>query len=306
VKAAYLFFNCMLVLWAQAPAAGGKSALDKKTLEAYVRHLLLYPPHVQVEVGDSVESDIPGLLRVPVRASAGTVSEERVFLVSKDGSRVLDAKVYDINKSPFQREMDRLTTAGQPTLGTPGAPVSIVLFSDFQCSYCAQEGKSLRAELLKAFPTQVQLVFKDFPIAQIHPWAVSAAVAGRCVFSQKPALFWDYHDWAFNNQDQLTAENFNSKFNYWAGEKGLDVPRLNVCRNSPNAQSEVDRSMVEARSLGVNSTPTMFINGRKLGGYIPWDNLKQIIELEIGYQAAARKAADECCALPPLSPAKSQ
>lgn len=296
----------MLVLWAQAPAAGSKSALDKKTLEAYVRHLLLYPPHVQVEVGESAESDIPGLLRVPVRASSGTVSEERVFLVSKDGSRVLDAKVYDINKSPFQREMDRLTTAGQPSLGTPGAPVSIVVFSDFQCSYCAQEGKSLRAELLKAFPTQVQLVFKDFPIGQIHPWAVSAAVAGRCVFSQKPALFWDYHDWAFNNQDQLTAENFNSKFNYWAGEKGLDVPRLNACRNSPNAQSEVDRSILEARSLGVNSTPTMFINGRKLGGYIPWDNLKLIIELEIGYQAAAGKAAEECCALAPLSPAKSQ
>lgn len=298
-----LFLLCTALAWAQAPAA--KSALDKKTLEAYIRHLMLYPPHVQIAVGDPKPSEVPGLVEINVHASAGNASEDRLFLVSKDGSRILDARVYDVNRNPFQRDLDKLKTDASPALGTPGAPVVIVLFSDFQCSYCAQEAKSLRAELLKAFPTQVRLYFKDMPLQQIHPWAMSAATTGRCLFRQKESLFWEFHDWAFANQTQLTPENFVPKLAEWAKSKGLDTAQLDACRTSQEAESEVRRSMTEARVLGVASTPTLYINGRKLGGYVPWENLKQIIEFEIGYQATAKNAG-ECCALPPLSPVKAQ
>ena len=298
-----LFFLCTALAWAQPPAA--KSALDKSTLEAYIRHLMLYPPHVQIAVSDPKPSDVPGLVEVAVRASAGSASEDRLFLVSKDGSRILDARVYDVNRNPFHKDLDKLKTDGAPALGTPGAPVVIVLFSDFQCSYCAQEAKSLRTELLKAFPTQVRLYFKDMPLQQIHPWAMSAATTGRCLFRQKEPLFWEFHDWAFANQAQLTPENFVPKLNEWAKSKSLDTAQLDACRTSQEAESEVRRSMTEARALGVASTPTLYINGRKLGGYVPWENLKQIIEFEIGYQATAKNAG-ECCALPPLSPVKTQ
>lgn len=299
----FLLLLCAALVWAQAPAA--KSALDKKTLEGYLRHLLLYPSNVQIAVGDPKPSDVPGLLEVNVHASAGSASEDRLFLVSKDGSRILDARIYDVSKNPFQKDLDKLRTGGAPALGTPGAPVVIVLFSDFQCRYCAQEAKSIRAELVKAFPTQVRLYFKDMPLQQIHPWAMPAATAGRCLFRQKEPLFWEFHDWAFGNQAQLTPENFVPKLTEWAKSKGLDTTQLDACRTGKEAETEVLRSMAEARLLGVSSTPTMYINGRKLGGYVPWENLKQIIEFEIGYQATAKNAG-ECCALPPLSPVKTQ
>ncbi len=291
--------TAMLAL-GQAP----KSALDKKAMESYIRHLLLYPPQVQVVVGDPKPSEIPGFLDVNIHASAGQASEDRLFYVSKDGSKVLDAKVYDINKNPFQKDLERLKTDFQPSMGTPGAQVVIVLFSDFECSYCQQEAKALRGELLKTFPTQVRVYFKDMPLDQIHPWARKAAIAGRCVFRQKATTFWDFHDWIFEKQAEIKPENFDAKFGEWSGSKGLDAAQLASCRASKSTEGEVERSVAEAKALGVTSTPTLFINGRRLGGYVPWENLRQIIELEIGYQATAKNAGEQCCALPPLSPVK--
>ena len=302
-----------LALFAQAPppppkpaAPRAASALDKKTLETFLRHLLLYPPHVNVAVSDPQPSEVPGLLQVAVRASAGNASEQRLFLISRDGSKVIEAKVYDVARNPFQKEIEQLKTAGAPALGAPGAPVVVVLFSDFECTYCAQEAKSLRADLAKTFPTQVRLYFKDMPIEQIHPWARAAALAGRCVFNQNAEAFWEYHDWAFQKQNEIKPENFSQLFSAWAKQKGLDTAKLDSCRLDAATGAVINQSIAEAHSLGVNSTPTLFINGRKIAGYVPWENLKQILELEIGYQATANNAGEQCCSLPPLSPAKAQ
>ena len=300
-----LVFSAIALL-GQAPPPAAKSALDKKTLETYLRHLLLYPPHVNLAIADPKPGDVPGFLEVSVRASAGNASEERVFYVSKDGSKILDAKVYDVSKNPFEKDIQKLNTAGAPALGTPGAPVVIVLFSDFECGYCAQEAKALRTELLKAFPTQVRVYFKDMPIQQIHPWAKPAAIAGRCVYNQKPEAFWDFHDWAFQKQGEIKQENFSQLFSAWVKDKGLDTAKLDSCRLDSATEAVINKSIAEARSLGVNSTPTLFINGRKIAGSVPWENLKQIIDLEIGYQATAKNAGEACCALPPLSPVKTQ
>ncbi len=276
----------------------GKTALDKATMEAYVRHLVLYPSQVKLTVNDPKPSEVPGFLDITVRAEAGAASEERTFLVSKDGQKILQATVYDVNQSPFQKELSLLKTAQEPAMGTPGSPVTIVLFSDFQCSYCKQEGQAIRANLLKEYPTQVSVYFKDFPLAQIHPWAERAAYTGRCVYQQKPGAFWEFHDWAFEKQTELTPENFAAKFGEFAAAKGLDGAKIQMCAAAPATRVGVAKSMAEGKEVGVTSTPTMYINGRKIGGYVPWENLKQIIQFEIDHQATAGGSAEQCCALP--------
>ena len=88
----------------------------------------------------------------------------------------------------LQDDLDKLKTEFQPSLGTPGAPVVLVAFSDFECPHCKDEATMLRQNLLSAYPTQVRLYFKDFPLEAIHPWAKTAAIAGRCVFRQSASL----------------------------------------------------------------------------------------------------------------------
>jgi protein-disulfide isomerase len=151
---------------------------------------------------------------------------------------------------------------------------------------------------MKAFPDKVHLVFKDLPLDSIHPWARGAAVAGRCVYRQKPEAFWTYHDWMFEHQAEITVENRAQKFTEWAKTAGLDTLQLNQCVADPTAAADVNRSMVEAQALKVNSTPTMFINGRKVPGNVPWPDLKSIIEVEL-------KHAESCCSVElPSAPAR--
>ena len=279
---------------AQAPSAAKKSALDKATLEAYVRHMYVWGPQITVKIADPKPAPMAGFFEVAVTASAGAASQTETFYVSKDGQKILRAQVFDVADNPFRGELNKLKTELSPSMGTPGAPAVIVVFSDFQCAFCKDEAKTLRDNLLKAFPTQVRLYFKDYPLTQIHPWAKPAAIAGRCIFRENPGAFWDYHDWIFDKQGEITAENLKEKVQQFAGGKGLDVQQLTACIDKRLAEAEVDGSTAQGRELNVNSTPTMFLNGRRLVGKISWEQLKQIIDFEIEYQKTAKNAGEDC------------
>ena len=292
------FLLCALLLGgslapAQTPAK--KSALDKPTLEAYVRHLFVWGPQINVSIAEPKPSPMPGFLEVNVTGLAGQASQTVTFHVSKDGQKIVQGNVFDVSQNPFKSDLDKLKTEFQPSLGTPCAPVVIVLFSDFQCNFCREEGKMLRQNLINNFPKEVRLYFKDFPLEQIHPWAKPASIAGRCVFRQMPLKFWDFHDWIFDKQAEITAENLKSKLLEWAGANQVDALQLGRCIDQKATTTEVEKNAAEARALGINSTPTMFINGRRIPGQIVWPQLKQIIEFEIGYQKTAKNAGEEAC-----------
>ncbi len=276
-----------------------KSALDKRTLESYVRHLLLWGPLIHVTISDPEPSEIGGFHQVRVVGTAGQASQEQVFYISKDGKKILLASVYDVEKNPFHKAIDALDTRWQPSLGTPGAPVKLVLFSDFECAHCRQEAEVLRRNLVKSYPKQVRLYFMDFPLDPIHPWARPAAIAGRCVFAQSEEAFWAYHDWIFEHQSEVTPENLKAKVIQFAStHKNLDALRLGRCMDTKATEEEVNRTIAQGRELQVNGTPTFFINGRRIPAGLPWENLKQIIDLEIDYQTTAMNAGDgDCCAV---------
>jgi protein-disulfide isomerase len=273
-----------------------KSALDKAVLEAYVRHLFVMNSDVKVQVSDPKPSQLPDLVEVVVHASKGDASQDFPFLISKDGSKILQAIVYDVNSNPFKADLDKLKTESQPSLGTPGAPVVLVVFSNFECPYCKQEATMLRQNLLAAYPTQVRLYFKDFPLESIHVWDKAAAVAGRCVFRQNPSSFWSYHDFIFAHQADMTAANLSNRVMEWAkGDKDIDVLQLGRCIDTKATEAEVDKSIAEARALDLNATPTLFVNGRRIPQAIDWTNLRGIIDYEIEYQKTAKNAGEACC-----------
>lgn len=290
---------------AQSPAESKKSAFDKATLEAYVRHMGVWGPQITVQISDPKPSPIPGLMEMEVRATAGLASQTQTFYVSKDGSKIMTGNIYDINRNPFQNELDKLKTSSEPSFGTPGAPVVLVVFSDFECPYCKEEAKMLRQNLPSAYPKEVRTYFIDFPLEQIHPWAKAAAIAGRCIFHQHAESFWAYHDWIYDHQSEITADNVRSKILEWAKSANLDVLALQQCIDNKTTEAEVARNIEMARALLVNQTPTLFVNGRRLLGGISWPDLRQIIDYEIQYQKTAHNAGEDCgCELKLPSPIK--
>ena len=289
----FLLLACLLLPLAQ-PAADKKSALDKPTLEAYVRHLFVWGPQIKVEISNPKPSLLPGLMEVTVHASAGNAVQDEVFYISKDGQTLVRGSMFDVKDNPFKADLDKLKTDLQPSFGTPGAPVVLVLFSDFQCPFCKEEAKMLRGNILSAYPKQVRVYFKDLPLDQIHPWAKPAAIAGRCVFKQTPAAFWDYHDWVYERQAEITKDNFRDKALEFAKGKEIDALQFGRCMDTKTTEAEVDKSVAEARELKVMSTPTLFVNGRRLPAQVAWPDLRQIIDQEIEYQKTAKNAGEDC------------
>jgi protein-disulfide isomerase len=277
---------------AKAPAK--PTALDKAQLEAYIRHLFVWPPPIEIQVADPQPGPMDGFYEVTVKGSQGEASQSESFYVSKDGQKILRGAVYDIKDNPFKKQLDLLKTQYQPAEGTAGAPVVIVEFSDFECPYCRQEAQILHDNLLKTYPKEVRLYYIDFPLETLHPWAKDASIAGRCVFHQNASTFWDYNDWIFQNQESIDPQSLKSKVLDFAKGKGLDTDQLAKCMDTRATEDEVNKAKALGLTLEVNSTPTLFVNGRRMGGAVAWEDLKRVIDYEIGYQQTAKNAGDDC------------
>jgi len=286
----------VLALAGSAQNTVKKSAFDKAWLETYVRHLWVLDPQFNVAISDpKPAADLPGFKEVTVRVSQGPASQQVVLLVSGDGSKIIEGNLYSAGSSPYKANLDKLKTQFQPSLGTPGAPVVLVEFSDFQCPHCKEEAKTIRQNLIQIYPKQVRLYFKDFPLTSIHPWAKAAAMAGRCVFHNNASSFWDYHDWIFAQQDAITPENLRDKVMEWAkGQKDIDSLQLGRCIDDKATEKEVETNAEEAVALQVDGTPTLFINGRRVAAGSDWNTLKRVIDNEIKYQETAKDAGEDC------------
>lgn len=281
---------------AERPAEGPlppSNALDKQDFEFYVRHLNLYDDRISIAVADPVESELPGMLEVKVTASYKLASKEHVYYVSEDGEFIVEGSIHRIDKNPFDKVNKRINTLSAPAFGKEGASVVVVVYSDFQCPYCAKEAQVLRTQLKNSYADKVRVYFRDYPL-EIHEWAKPAAVAGRCVYMQDPDAFWAYHDWIFERQSSITPQNLADKIAEFAASQDLDSLKLTSCLSEPTAAKQVEESIEEGRLVEVTSTPALFINGRRMTGSVPWDQLKRVIDYELEYQKTARNAGDDC------------
>jgi protein-disulfide isomerase len=278
---------------AQTPAAPPLK-IDKTKVEAYLRHLFVWPAVITMTISDPTPSDVPGLYQFKMKASQGEASQEEMFYISSDGQKILRGTTFELSKNPFKEDIDKLKTEYQPSFGTPGAPVVIVEFSDFECPYCRQETQVLRQNLLKSYPKQVRLYYMDFPLESLHPWAKAASIAGRCIFHQNADAFWDYHDWIFSHQEEVTPDNLKSKLLDVMKGKAVSAEQLSTCMDTKATEAEVDKTKQIGRDLNVDQTPTIFINGRRMVGASSWPDLQRVIDYEIEYQKTAKNAGEDC------------
>ncbi|GBD27823.1 Disulfide bond formation protein D [bacterium HR30] len=165
--------------------------------------------------------------------------------------------------------------------GPADARVTIVEFSDFECTHCASLHKALKETWLRS-PGQVRIVFRHFPLdstcnplvqSRFHPLACEAALAAECAGSQ--GKFWQYHDWLFDHQKNLSSELLRQ----FARELGLDLVAFERCMQDPSTRQRVESDVAMGIKLGVNSTPTMFLNGRTIRGALDADTLHRALLL---------------------------
>lgn len=257
----------------------------QKNIEAYLRNLYAFGPEVKLLVGPLKESPVEGVLETDIDVTMGENKQAAKLYVSKDGRYLFRGELSDMTKDPLAENLALIRTTDAPSLGNPKAPVTIVEYSDFQCPVCRSLHDALRG-ILPNYSGKVRVIFKDFPLERLHPWARTAAIAGRCAYQQKPEAFWKMYDLIYDNQEVISPENAWTKMTDYAAQSGLDPEVFKSCMAGPEAAAAVNASHANGENLEINSTPTVFVNGRRMVGADP-----HVLEQFINYELAKLKAA---------------
>jgi len=178
----------------------------------------------------------------------------------------------------------KIDLAGRAVRGNKDAKVTIINYDDFQCPYCAMMHGTIMQDILRTYGDKVRIIYKDFPLVEIHPWAKHAAIDANCLAQQSAPAYWAYADEVHaRSRDALKTGSVDQqaqRLNDMALQQGLkanvNIAELQACVTAQKDDA-VKASMDEALALGVEATPTMFINGQKVPGAIPADDLKAYI-----------------------------
>jgi protein-disulfide isomerase len=269
--------GCEPVTSSAPPSDAEKKQIDER-VQTYFKKVANLPPNVTLKVVDIKPAELSGVLTANIEASNGTNTQKVPVVVSRDGHYFIQGQLIDLSVDPLKTVMDKINLKDQPMRGNPEAKVTIVEYSDFQCPYCSRAYATIENQVLKDYGDKVRLVYKNFPLANIHPWAESGALAAACARKQSAAGFWKMYDSLFQNQQAISPENVKEKAEGVIKAAGLDVAAFDACFDGKTALDSVKADEDEATALGVRSTPAFFINGRKLEGAVPYENFKAVLD----------------------------
>ncbi|MGH9669139.1 MAG: DsbA family protein, partial [Terriglobales bacterium] len=189
---------------------------------------------------------------------------------------------------------------GRPVRGNKDAKVEVVVFDDFQCPSCARMYNTLFNDVMKTYGDRVRILYKDFPLPN-HAWAVRAALDANCLAEQNHDAYWDFSDYVHMYQREITGEKrplpeqlaaLDKQAEEIAGKRGLDASKLKACIKTASDKAIV-ASIQEGDALGINSTPTLYVNGEEVVGAIPLREFRRILDralLDAGEQVPTAAA----------------
>lgn len=267
---------------AQTPVSSG-TTLDAETsrrIKTEIRSRYSVPAPVDISLSDAKPGTIPGYDDLVVTFRGATKSTSFDFLISKDRKTLAHLEKIDIS----QDLMSKIDVKGRPIRGGDKAKVTIVNYDDFECPYCSRMHAQLFPDLIQRYGDRIKIVYKDFPLLEIHPWAMHAAIDANCLADQNGGAYWDYADYVHANRNTIGGKsqleafaNLDTAATSQANKYHLDVAKAEACFKKQD-EAAVRVSMAEGDKLGVDSTPTLFVNGERISGVIPEDQLHSIVD----------------------------
>jgi protein-disulfide isomerase len=284
LPAALLLLSLAMGCGGTGGGGGGPAASDDTISTRVVDYFgkAVSTPGVTFKVTKIEPAEIPGWKKGHLEAALGEQKQDVPFYVSNDGRYLFRSDAIDLTIDPFQAVMQKIKLDGAPSRGPADAKVTVVEFSDFECPFCARAWEIFEKEVYPQYGDKVRFVFKQMPLTQIHPFSEDAAVASMCALQQGNDQFWKLYNGLFAKQGEITKENLPAKVEEIATAAGLDVPKLKECLASRKSIDAVKADQQEAAAVGVNSTPTFFVNGRRVQGAQDANAFKQALDQALG------------------------
>jgi protein-disulfide isomerase len=277
------------------PANFTASTPTKETVNEFLKQSWGYDTNRIWQVQGIQTTQVPGLSRVTVlveeQGGAQAQPSALVFLALPDGKHLIsNDEVASFGPHPFEenRQMLRQDAKG-PSRGPASASLWLVEFADFECPHC-KEAQPTVDRLLKDFP-EARYVAEPFPLRKVHSEAEKAAEAGACVAKLGGnEAFFKFSDAIYADQASLTPQTSTQALQAAVTAAGADPAKVTACEPEPATKDAIDAALKLGEAVGVNSTPTLFVNGRALSGFasIPYDTLKQIIRYQMQADSSAK------------------
>lgn len=266
-------------------------------IERQVRTYYSIPTQVKITVGPLRPSDFNGYDALTVHMDGQEKKADYDFLLSKDGKTLLRMVKFDLTRDPYAENVKKISIGDRPIRGKKDAKVVVVNYDDFECPFCSRMHQTLFPEILKEYGDRVQFVYKDYPLVDIHPWAMHAAVDANCLAAQNSDAYWDFADFIHANQKEVSGQPRDQQFAVLdrmttlnGQQHNLDQTRLQSCIKAQN-QDAVRASMREGDTLGVNATPTIFVNGQEVDGVVSADEFRAILDAALEQAGVPAPAA---------------
>jgi protein-disulfide isomerase len=265
---------------AEKSAANGLATVlpSEATVDSFLHATFGYDPQLTWKISSIVPAPVPGLAEVSVVLASPQGQQLSRFFVTADGAHALTGDIIPFGAQPFAPARKALEKGiAGPARGPKDAPATIVEFGDLQCPACKAAQPAIEA--LMAAEPNARLVFQNFPL-EMHNWAAKGAAYADCVGRASNEAFWKFVSKTYETQADITAENADEKLTAIADGAGVKGADITACASAPDTKARVDASLAFGKSMEVTSTPTLFINGRRIGNVsqIPADVLKQLVE----------------------------
>ncbi len=272
-------------------------------IERQMRAYYNVPPSVKISIGPLQPSEFSNYSSVSITMESPEKKHSYDFLLSKDGKTLIRFTKLDLDKDPYADNLKKIDTAGRPVRGNRAAKVVVVNFDDLECPFCSRMHQTLFPTLLKEYGDRVAFIYMDFPLTEIHPWATHAAVDANCLAAQNGDAYWDFADFIHNNQHEVSAEKpASAQFDALdriATQQGqqhnLDAAKLQACFKAQN-EDAIKAGQRQGEALGIEATPTMFINGQQLDGAVPIAQVRAVLDAALK-RAGVPLPADEAASL---------
>lgn len=272
------------------PTGNQLQAKMERRIRLTIRSQYNVPPDYTVKLGKRTKSDISGYDTLPVTFSkdgGGAPSKTTSFLISKDNNTLARLEKFDLTKDPATA----IDTLGRPVRGNPKAKVTIINFDDLECPFCARMNAELFPSTAQHYGNLVKFIYMDFPLEQLHPWALHAAVDVECMAHQSDAGYWNLVDYFHSHTDEISGQRgqqsvaaSTKKLDDLTMAEGqrqkVDMNKLDACIKKQD-ESTVRAAMKQGNALGIDGTPTLFINGERATGAIPQSMLWTIVDRAI-------------------------
>ena len=267
----------------EKPAATGTTEPKlpaEATVLAFYNRMFGFQENLNFKVAGIKWSPVPGIAEVTAVVSTPQGQQISKLYITPDGKHAISGDLIPFGKDPYTDNREILKNAFGPTRGSTAPKLTMVEFADLECPAC-KAAQPVIEKLLAAEP-DVKLVFQSFPLEQLHPWALEAASYLDCLYRTSNESALTFMDAVFTHQSEVTPENATEKLKSYVTMAKGDPAKISACAVTPETKARIQKSLDLGKQLQVTGTPTLYVNGRPVGGLtsIPFETLKSLVEFE--------------------------